>query len=307
VALQRPTGVAVGPDGSIWIVDANLGMLIHVGTDGVIAQVVSGLIDPEGVAVAPDGTPYVAEPGSYRVASIGANGKLTTVAGNPNQAGDQGDGGLARRSLLLHPQDVATDGQGNLFIADAAAQRIRLVASATGKISTVAGNGTGGLSGDNGPATSAQIYGAQAVAIDAQGTRLLIADTTNHRLRQVDLVSGVITSIAGAGDTAVAYDPSLSGMQTPLTRISALALDPDGNAYFPVFWGNLGLTVMRMDANGKMARVLGGGPTQAAGTAPLDFALPDVLGLAIVPDTGTLLVCGSDGRVYSVPNVVVPI
>jgi sugar lactone lactonase YvrE len=305
-ALQRPAGVAVGSDGSIWIVDANLGQVMRVDGSGQLADVTGGMLGPEGVAVAPDGTVYAADRGEYQVVKLAAGGGLVSVAGDPTRPGYKGDGGPASKALLFQPLDVATDGGGDVFIADAAGQRIRMIDGQTGIISTVAGNGTGGLLGDGGPATDAEIYGPEAIAVNAAGTRLLIADTTNRRLRQVDLTSGVITTIAGAGDTAVSYDPSLTGLQTPLTRISALTVDAAGNAYFPVFWGDLGTTIMRMDPKGAMTRVAGGG-SQGAGASPLDFSLPDVLGLAIEPHTGALLICGSDGRVYQIAGVATPV
>jgi hypothetical protein len=85
-----------------------------------------------------------------------------------------------------------------------------------------------------------------------------------------------------------------------------MAMDPQGNAYFVVFWGDLGNVIMRLTPQGKMTRVVGGGGSSDPGTAPNDFALPDVLGLAIDPFTGALLICGSDSKVYWLPDVAEP-
>jgi sugar lactone lactonase YvrE len=304
--LGRPTGAAAAADGSLWIVDANLRQLIHVSAGGQILAVWDGLLlDPEGVAVAPDGTVYVADHANYTVYSPDSGGGWRRVAGDPSNPGFGGDGRQARRAQLLAPLDVATDGAGDLFIADAASQNVRFVDAATGIISTVAGNRTAGFAGDGGPATEAEIYGPQAVAV--AGNKLFIADTTNFRLRQVDLVSGIISTVAGTGDgTAVVYNPLLTGLQTPLLRISALAVDQAGNAYFPVFWGDHGRMIMRLDPTGTMTRVAGGGTSTAAGVPATDFILPDVLGLAINPLNGDLVICGSDSKVYAVRGVTGP-
>jgi sugar lactone lactonase YvrE len=303
-ALQRTSGAAVAPDGSMWITDVNLSMLIHVGTDGTILEVISGLTGPEGVAVGSDGTVFFADRASYRVMKVNPDGSLERVAGTEFNAGFRGDGGPARRALLFQPYDVAIAASGPLFIADSANQRIRVVQEPGPTIDTVVGTGEFGFSGDGGPGTAAQIYGPQAIAMDEAGQRLLIADTTNQRLRALDLATQTISTIAGSGTNAVNYDPNLTGPQTPITRIAALAADGDGNAYFTVFWGDLGNVVMRLAPDGTMTRVLGGGTTQAAGVSALEFALPDVLGLAVDLHSNALLVCGSDGRVWRLPDVV---
>jgi sugar lactone lactonase YvrE len=93
---------------------------------------------------------------------------------------------------------VAVDGSGNLFIADSFNNRIREVNQATGIISTIAGNGTLGYSGDGGPATSAMLYGPRTMAVDASGN-VYIADYYNHRIREVAQATGVITTVAGTG------------------------------------------------------------------------------------------------------------
>ena len=123
-----------------------------------------------------------------------AGGTITTVAGN-GKVGFSGDGGQATSAQLSYPYGVAVDGQGNLYIADSANGRIRKVATG-GTITTVAGNGTLGFSGDGGAATSAQLsISSSGVAVDAQGN-LYIADTFNHRIRKVT-AGGTITTIAG--------------------------------------------------------------------------------------------------------------
>ncbi|MEX2547936.1 MAG: hypothetical protein WD830_09145, partial [Chloroflexota bacterium] len=304
--LQRTSGAAVAPDGSIWIVDVNLSLLMRIAPDGTLADLTDGMYGPEGVAVASDGTVYVADRGGYWVVSADGSGGVDRVAGAPLNAGYRGDGGPARKSLLWLPYDVAAVADGDLFIADSSNQRIRVIAADTGEIRTIVGTGDAGFSGDGGQATDAEIYTPQAIAVDQEATELLIADTSNFRLRRVDLATGIISTIAGTGTGAVAYDPALRGTQTPVTRIAALAMDAQGNAYFTVFWGDRGHMIMRLDPAGALTPVAGGGPTSAPGVDAFDFALPDVLGLAIDAASGALLICGSDGKVWRVPGVAAP-
>lgn len=290
----------------MWIVDENLAILVHVLADGTLADVATGLYGPNGVAVALDGTVYVANRSAYGIVSPNGSGGFVKVAGNPLKAGFKGDGGLAKKALLFLPFDVATDGANNLYIADTANQRIRVIDASTLKIDTIVGSGARGYAGDDGQALDAAIDSPQAIAVDAAGSVLLIADTGNVRLRRVDLTTGIITTVAGSGGNGVNYNPTLTGLQTPITRISALAMDFAGNAYFPILWGDIGPTIMRLEPSGIMTRVLGGGRLSGPGTAPLDFAMPDVLGLAIDQFSGDMLVAASDGRVYRVPGVGTP-
>ncbi|PYS41051.1 MAG: hypothetical protein DMG14_08550, partial [Acidobacteria bacterium] len=120
---------------------------------------------------------------------------ITTMAGT-GTTGFSGDNGPAISAKLYYPYDVAADASGNTYLIDWNNQRIRKV-TPDGVITTVAGNGTIGFSGDGGAATSAQLYAPNGVGVDATGN-LVIADTNNHRIRKVAL-SGIITTIAGTG------------------------------------------------------------------------------------------------------------
>jgi hypothetical protein len=297
--LIRPTGVAVAPDGTVWIVDAS-NVLIHIGLDGKISELAGGLTNPEGVAVGPDAKAYAADRGAYRIATPNGNGGTATFAGIQFIAGFNGDGRLAKKTRLWLPYDVATDGAGDVYIADTGNARIRVVDSETLKVQTIAGTGTSGFAGDDGPALDAQINDSRAIAVDQGATMLLIADYGNSRVRQVDLTTGRMTTIAGTGTGAVNYSSALTGLQTPLTHLLALAVDPQGNAYVPVFYADLGLIIMHLDPTGAMTRIAGGGQLAQAGVSPLELKLPDVYGLAVDPTNGDLYICSSDGRVYRV-------
>lgn len=303
--LVRPLGVAGGPDGSIWIVDSSSARLRVVSTDGIISTRTDRLFQPSGVAVDSGGNIYVTE--AYRVLSALDDGRVEPVAGKALNAGFRGDGGPAKRALLFGPSDVAEDAAGNLYIADNGNHRIRMVDAATSSIRTIAGDGTEGFGGDGGLAKDAQLQRPAAVEVDADGSTLYIADTRNERLRAVDLTTGTITTIAGFGGPAVAYDPALIGLQTPTPQLNTIALDGAGNLYMVVPYTDLGRIVMQMAPDGTMTRVAGGGASVAPGVPALDFRMPDVTGMAIDPTTGALLIASSDGRVYRVTGVAAPV
>ena len=160
------------------------------------------LAGPTGVALDASGNLYIADYGNNRIRKVSPSGIITTVAGNGTD-GFSGDNGPATSAELADPWGVALDASGNLYIADIYNNRIRKV-SPSGIITTVAGNGTGGYSGDNGPATSAELYDPSGVALDASGN-LYIADYGNDRIRKVS-PSGIITTVAGNGTVGYSGD-----------------------------------------------------------------------------------------------------
>src|SRR5439155_21514430 len=132
------------------------------------------------VAAEADCIIYVADKRNNRIRKVGPSGMMTTIAGNGG-GGFGGDGGPASMAMLNYPWGVTVDNNGNLFVADTLNQRIRKIGP-DGIITTVAGNGTRGFSGDGGPAVSAQLAEPAGVAIDGSGN-LFIADTDNERIR----------------------------------------------------------------------------------------------------------------------------
>ena len=173
---------------------------------------------------------------------VNAQGIISTVAGN-GTATFGGDGGAATGASLSFPFGVAVDTAGNLFIADRGNVRVRRVDAATGIITTVAGNGVFGFSGDGGPATSATLDSPSGVTLDAAGN-LFIADSANQRIRRVDagadgLVTGAadetITTVAGSGPTGFGSG-GFSGDGGPATSArfatpTGVALDAAGNLF----------------------------------------------------------------------------
>lgn len=169
--------------------------------DGILASNAEIAISASGQAIFVDaaGDVFIADAGNRRVREIVATtGMIQTVAGN-GTFGSGGDGGPATSAQLERPRGVFLDGSGNIFIADATGFRIREVLKSTGVIETVAGNGTGGFSGDQGVATAAQLSLPSGVSVDGSGN-IFIADTGNDRIREVvGGAGGNIVTVAGSG------------------------------------------------------------------------------------------------------------
>lgn len=163
------------------------------------------LLNPVGLTVGPDAQIYWADPTLNRVKKVDLshtdpqtkNGWITIVAGNATM-GLSGDGSLAREAELAAPAALAFDSRGRLYIADHNNQRIRRVDALTGIITTIAGNGERGFSGDGGPVAEASFNAPSGLAFDAEDN-LYIADAQNHRIRRIDATTGLITTVAGSG------------------------------------------------------------------------------------------------------------
>ena len=153
------------------------------------------------------------------------------------QGGDSGDGGPATSANLSGPVYIALDGAGNLYIADAFSERIRKVTASTGIITTVAGDGTQGFSGDGGLAIYAQLDGPWGIAVDTPGN-IYIADQNNNRIRKVTASTGVISTIAGTGTASYTGDggPATSA---DLFSPSGIGVDTSGNVYILVNYGTM--------------------------------------------------------------------
>ena len=203
--LNAPQGVAADTSGNLYIADTGNNSIRKVQANGVISTVagsgVSGgaaagngsnqFSGPRGMAADSSGNIYIADSQNERVVKLSASGGLSVVAGN-GTAGSSGDQGAATSAELNTPSSVAVDGAGNLYIADFGNDRIRKV-SPSGTITTIAGTGNSGYSGDGGLATSAQISQAQGVAVDSAGN-VYIADTGNNAIREVS-PSGIIQTL----------------------------------------------------------------------------------------------------------------
>ena len=179
-----------------------------------------------GLALDSTGNLYIADRAANRIREVNTSGIIGTVAGN-GIAGYSGDGGLATSAELNLPYGVAVDSAGNLYIAEYGGNRVRKV-NTSGIISTVAGNGVPGYSGDGGPAISAELSVPCGVTLDAAGN-IYIADMANYRIRKVDTL-GTIGTVAGSGspsDDMGDGGPAISAELCPYD----VALDSAGNLY----------------------------------------------------------------------------
>ncbi len=220
--LDAPTAVALDAAGNLYIANRGANTILRVDAATHAVTTVAGtgaqgytgdrglatgaeLHTPSGIAATPDGTLYIADSGNNVIRRVDAiTGIITTVAG----AGTQnftGDGGLATLATLDNPFGVALDTHLHLYIADTGNSAIRSVDPVTGIISTVAGTGAAGFSGDGGAAVNAQLASPLTVATDAAGN-LYITDTGNARIRRVDAESGAIETIAGTGQVSLSGD-----------------------------------------------------------------------------------------------------
>jgi YVTN family beta-propeller protein len=229
---------------------------------------------PYGVAVDAQGNQYIADLLNHRVRKVSASGIITTIAGIGSD-GYSGDGGLAVNAELNQPLGVTVDGAGNLYIADAHNEVIRKIDAVSGIITTVAGNGVPGYSGDGGLATGAQLFFPFRVAVDGAGN-LFIADD-NNRIRRVDAGTGIITTVAGNGTAGFSGDGGWA-TNAQLDGPRGVAVDAAGNLYIAEFFNS---RIRKVDAaTGFIATVAGDGHLPGDGTIPPNTGLGDG-GLAV--------------------------
>lgn len=200
--------------------------------------------NPYGLAVGRDGALYFCDLDNQRIRRLDlARRRVTTVAGNGTR-GYGGDGGPAVDAFLNMPHEIMFDRAGHLYIVERDNHVVRRVDATSGLTTTVAGTGSAGFAGDGGPAAAAQLRQPHSVAIDPSGRRLLICDIGNHRIRQVDLTTGVVTTWAGTGERGPTPDGApLAG--TPLNGPRTLVFDRRGDVYLALREGN---ALYRIDA-----------------------------------------------------------
>ncbi|MEA2974330.1 MAG: trimeric autotransporter adhesin [Actinomycetota bacterium] len=285
---QRPTGIAVHGT-TLYIADGDgtnvvRALDLNTGQERIVAGTTAGprrdnvpattsaLNEPVALATDGAGNLYIAEGGLVR--KLATNGIISTVAGSFTYKGVTGGDGGPATGVQLDPQDVAVDATGNLYIADYFGHRVRKVNPA-GIITTVAGTGGAGFSGDGGPATAAQINRPYGVAVDAQGN-LYVSDSFNYRVRKVD-TAGTITTFAGTGSKSSSGDGGPATAAT-LADPRDIAFDRDGNVYIADTYG---YHVRKVDASGTISTVAGngwwgtegdGGPALAAQLLAFDLA-----------------------------------
>ncbi len=197
----------------------------------------AGVGQPFGLEIGSDGTLYFCEFSNHIIRRMDLKTTtVSTVAGTGRQAGFAGDGGPATKALMNQPHELRFDDRGNYYISDMLAQSVRRVDGKSGVMTSVAGTGKSGFSGDEGPAVLALLDLPISVVLDhRQG--LLICDIKNHRVRRVDLATGVISTFAGTGEKQGTPDGApIAG--TALNGPRTLAVEADGNVIIVLREGN---------------------------------------------------------------------
>lgn len=189
-----PRAVAKGPD--IIETVAGTGGESDGGSTGPALSTNVG--QPFGVEFGPDGGLYITEVANHRVRRLDLEKRILTTVAGTGRKGYSGDGGPAKDARLNEPYEVRFDTAGNMYFVEMQNHVVRMVDAKTGTISTIAGTGMAGYGGD-GPATKAMLRVPHSIALDKSGG-LYIADIGNHRIRRVDLKTGVIKTIAGTGE-----------------------------------------------------------------------------------------------------------
>ena len=230
------------PVGNEIVTVAGNGSAGYSGDGGPALQ--AQLNQPFGVVRGPDGDLYICDTGNHVIRKVAADGTIDTVAGN-GEAGYSGDGGPALEAALNEPYEIRFDRQGNMVFVEMANHVVRRVDQTTGLISTLAGTGEAGFSGDGGPAVEARLSRPHSIQLGPSGD-LFICDIGNHRVRRVGREDGRILTFAGTGGQGKTPDgAALEG--TPLNGPRALDFDAEGNLWLALREGN---AVYRIDMEG---------------------------------------------------------
>jgi len=272
--LDHPEAMVVDSAGNLYIAVGMTHRIRKVDTAGIITTVAgngvpgysgdgglatsANLWGPVDVAVDSIGNLYIADTANFRIRKVDTSGIITTVAGT-GIGGSCGGGGPAIAACLTYPRGVGLDSAGNLFIADTGNQRVRRVDAATGIITTVAGTGSAGYSGDGGPAIAAKMNWPEDVTADSAGN-LFIADSYGHRIRKLD-AAGIITTAVGNGTVCRSGDggpATAAGLCLP----QGLAVDSAGNVYVAEVVDGF---LRKVDSSGTITTVAGNGAWGYAG------------------------------------------
>lgn len=279
------------------------------GYNGDNRQALTAELDkPSGVAADSLGNIFIADTYNHRIRRVDAvTSNITTICGDSNP-GSTGDGGPAINARLNFPRALWIDGANNIYIADSANHVIRRINASNNVISRIAGNYVGGFSGDNGPATSAQLNNPHGVCVAPNGD-VYIADTENFRVRRVAAGSGTITTFAGSGSAVHSGDggPATSA---GFNYVSSVALDSAGN----VLIGEVYYYIRRVNSSGTITTIAGvsgggsfgdGGPATQAGMVYVDSIHVDANDNIYISDFGRVRrINASNGFMELVSNNV---
>ncbi len=229
---------------------ATVTTLIGTGSPGLADRDVN---NPYGVVIGPDGHLYFCDLDNQRIRRVDLRTRRTNTVAGDGRNGHDGDGGPATAAALSMPHEIQFDEDGHLYIAERDSHVVRKVEAGTGRISTIAGTGTPGFSGDGGPAAEAQLRSPHSIAL-GPGGRLYICDIGNHRIRAVNLATRRIDTVGGTGERLATPDGApLSG--TPLNGPRTLVVAPDGDLFLALREGN---AVYRIDGRTRTLHHLAG-------------------------------------------------
>ncbi len=271
--LSQPSQAVLDAAGDLYLADINNNRIRKITAAGTITTVAgtgtasyggdggpatsAAISGPRGVAIDPSGTLYIADSANNRIRKVTPGGTITTVAGT-GVAGYSGDGGAATSAQLNLPRGLTLDGSGNLYVVDSSNFRVRRITPG-GIISTVAGTGTSGYSGDGGAATSAKISQSYDIALDGSGC-LYLADTNNHRIRHF-CVGATISTVAGTGAAGYGGDggPATGAV---LNGPSGVAVDAAGVLYIADWLNN---RLRKVTPAGNITTLAGTGAATSTG------------------------------------------
>jgi sugar lactone lactonase YvrE len=273
VPLLLPSAIVFDPAGNLYIAETANHVIRKVDTNGNITTIagtgtqgfssISGpanavqLDSPQGLALDTTNNLYIADTHNHVIRKLNLTTSILTTIAGTGAPRFSGDNGPATNAQLDLPIALALDTQNNLYLADTRNHRIRRIDATTGVITTIAGNGTQGFSGDNGPATAASIDSPTGLALDASNN-LYLADTHNHRIRRIDATTGVITTVAGTGSLGYSGDTASAATAT-LALPHGLTIDTAGNVYFADTENH---RIRRIDATTGVITTIAGNGTQ---------------------------------------------
>jgi RHS repeat-associated protein len=297
-SFDAPSVSSVEADGSYYIIEGGRHRIRRVSPDGIVSAVAgngifgfsgdgglalqASLFFPSDIAVAADGSLYFSDLGNQRIRRVDLSGIISTVAGNGVQ-GFSGDGGPATQAALNSPYSIAITADGSLYITDHGNHRIRRVGP-DGIITTVAGNGTYGFSGDGGPATQASLEFPHDIAVAADGS-LYINDLSNYRIRRVS-PDGIITTVAGNGTRGFSGDGG-PALQASFYEPSDIAVGADDSLYINDWYIH---RIRRVGLDGIINTVAGNGRSGSSGDGGLALQASFIAGGIAVASDGSLYI-----------------
>ena len=243
------------------------------------------LNNPCGLVVGPDQALYFCDTSNHAIRRIAPDQTITTIAGT-GTAGYNGDNGPAAKAMLNEPYEIRFDKSANLYIVERLNHTIRRVDGKTGIITTLAGTGKKGFSGDNGPADKAQLNDPHSIQFGPDGS-LYVADVLNHRIRRIDMTTSTISTFAGTGEKKTPTDGAKIEA-APLHGPRAIDFDAKGDLYLALREGN---SIWRFDMKNKTIHHL-------AGTGKKGFTGHDGPAKSATLSGPKGITVGVDGRIY---------